>query len=136
MVNHVRTLLLDLPGRGFIAGRGEEYTDPTYTPPVPTIALAAIRRVLFGVAPDRAARLYRTAQFMTVLHATPLAYAVQTTDPRLTYLPIARGSLLFAPAVTIAPLGGHSEPLYAVGNPPGADGRGRIAFNWTVTIIA
>lgn len=89
MINHVRTLLLNLSGenRPVPTFPGEEYVPPAFTARAVPPALASVRRVLFGNSPDRAMMNYRLRQFMCLLHASELVEFVLAPDPRTTYLP-------------------------------------------------
>src|SRR5690606_37703460 len=83
MINHVRTLLLGLPGAaspGYQTA-GEEFVDPTFQPVALPTYLAAVRRTLFGVDPDRLMLNYRLKQLLEVIHATELAEYVTFLDP-------------------------------------------------------
>jgi hypothetical protein len=55
--------------------------------------LRRVRAVLFGRDPDRRTLLYRTRQFLALLHACELEEFVTAVDPRVTYLPLDRGVL-------------------------------------------
>jgi hypothetical protein len=85
MINHVRTLLLNVAGP--LAGDSDTPGDalvPVYAPAVFSPGVDTLRRALFGTDPDYAGRLYRLAQFMRVLHAEDEAH-VLAADPRVTY---------------------------------------------------
>ena len=88
MLNHARTLLLNrdataslgatFPGEELVPAGFRELSLPAY--------LRNIRTKLFGSTPDRFMLNYRLRQFMTLLHATPLAQYVTALDSRLSYL--------------------------------------------------
>lgn len=85
MINHVRTLLLNVAGP--VAGDSDTPGDafvPVYAPAVFSPGVETLRRTLFGTDPDYEGRLYRLAQFMRVLHAEDEAH-VLAADPRVTY---------------------------------------------------
>jgi hypothetical protein len=136
VINSVRTYLANLAGQGFVRGDGEEYTDPAFVPVALPGYLQTLRAILYGADPDRRAVLYRTRQFLGVLHATRLGDEyVRVDDPRITYLPVARGGLELAPNVAVSPLGG-SPPLILTGPIPAADASGRLASAWTLSVVA
>lgn len=134
MINHYRCLLLNLDGPAPATLDGEEYVPPDFRSVVLTTPLMAVRAALFGSMPDRRMLLYRTRQLLACVHAGPLAGAVTGPDPRLTYLPLARGGFELAGGLAATPIG-HSTPLTVVGTPP-AERDGRTAYAWTVAIGA
>ena len=86
MINHARTLLLNLPAEE--SGLpGEYYIPPGFQSMVLPQALITARCVLFGTRPDRVMQLYRSCQLMSCLHATDLREFVIRLDPRVTYWP-------------------------------------------------
>jgi hypothetical protein len=134
MVNAVRTLLVNLDGHGCVTGDGEEYTDPQFRAVSLPSYLQVIRAVLFGAAPDRRTVLYRTRQFLAVIHAANLAEFVTVDDPRLTYLPLARGGFELPPQLVLSPIGGHAYVAHLTGPAPGQDTAGKTDFTWTLTV--
>lgn len=88
MINHARTLLLNVPGQTSQRQEvGEEFVPPTYTPLVLPSYLQAARRVLFGATPDRYFLNFRVRELMAYIHQTELAEYVTALDPRVTYWP-------------------------------------------------
>jgi len=80
MINHVRTLLQNMPP-GYPS---DEYVDPDFVPmPVPEV-VDKLKVVLFGRTP---ANQLRIRQLMQLVHATELEDLVLAPDPRITYLP-------------------------------------------------
>ena len=88
MINHARTLLLNKEGPyepdPLIAG--DEYI-PEFTPITLSVGLQSVYNQLFGTISDYEGRLYRTAQYMSVLHSTEYAAYVTELDSRITYDP-------------------------------------------------
>lgn len=128
MVNHLRTLLLDLDGRDAPGAAGEEYVPPDFRPrPMPE-ALRHVWRLLFGRRPDRAYRNYRLRQYLTLVHAAGLD--AFSPDPRVTYWPFRERDPRYAGygAVTAPP------PVAVYGDPAADDGAGRAAFQWRVEV--
>lgn len=88
MINHARTLLLNVNGRASHRSEpGEEYIPVEYVPVVLPSYVQVPRRVLFGAAPDRYFLNFRARELMSYLHQTELAQFVYDLDPRVTYWP-------------------------------------------------
>jgi hypothetical protein len=88
MINHARTLLLNVAGQTSQRQEtGEEYIPSTYAPLVLPSYLQTTRRVIFGAAPDRYFLNFRARELMAYLHQTELAEYVTALDPRVTYWP-------------------------------------------------
>lgn len=88
MINHARTLLLNLSGR--TASReepGYEYIPPEYSPVVLPSYIQTARRVLFGSAPDQYFLNFRARELLAHIHSTELAEFIYALDPRVTYWP-------------------------------------------------
>lgn len=134
MVNHVRTLLLNL--RGGVPAEpdlpGEEYVPPGYVPPSLPAELLRVRAALFGADPDRAMLNYRLHQLLTAAHASAYAHFLTALDPRVSYLPLAslRAHPLFAGSVEQTT--GTARALRLLGEPGSTDGR-RLLHEWLVT---
>jgi len=86
VINHARTLLLGQAGEIIPTGYyvGEEYV-PSYNPIDLPPALKTVYEALFGLNPDYEGRLYRTAQYMALLHSTEYVDYVTDLDSLLTY---------------------------------------------------
>lgn len=86
MVNHFRTLLMNVDGSAtsgdYIA---EEIVDPYYAAVPTSPELRAIRYALFGTDPDRHMLNYRCRQLLACVHASPLVEYVTGLDQRITY---------------------------------------------------
>lgn len=88
MINHARTLLLNLDGRTSHRDEpGEEYIPVDYVPVILPSYIQAVRRVLFGSAPDRYFLNFRARELMAYIHYTELSQFVYDFDPRVTYWP-------------------------------------------------
>lgn len=85
MINHGRSLLLNLDGAGYSGTLGDEYVPAEYVAPKLPTYLEKLRIYLFGTSPDRAFLNYRTQQLLSLLHATPLVEFLTDLDPRITY---------------------------------------------------
>ena len=86
MINHARTLLLNVSGsnRPTLGTYAEEYI-PSFSPVnVPTY-LTMLNTTLFGVEPDYVFMNYRARELMAVLHSTEFRPYVTDLDDRITY---------------------------------------------------
>jgi len=88
VINHARTLLLNAngPHEPVPGVAGDEYI-PVYESLALTAPFASVYRVLYGEAPDTVGSLYRTAQYMAILHATEFSAYLAALDTRITYEP-------------------------------------------------
>jgi len=86
MINHARTLLINVHGgHGFTGTVGEELVPAEYVPVALPSHITSIRKILFGGTPDKEMLNYRARQYMALLHATELAEFVTDLDSRITY---------------------------------------------------
>jgi hypothetical protein len=142
VVNEIRTWLANMssaPLSGPGAVPAEEYIDPRFKPATGLPAVvAAVRRLLFGADPDRWMINYRCRQFVTLLHAGPLANEVISDDPRLSY---ARGedpelmpAALYAPVV-VQTVGAEST-LAVIGTPEAPDPHGVVHNVYEVDVLS
>ncbi len=130
-------MLAGLEGQGAVGGDCEEYTTPAFKPPAaPPAFLVKLRAILYGPNPDRRTVLYRTHQFMTLLHQTGLAEFVTRHDARITYLPLSSGGFLLVPGLDALDVAGHGHELTVAGDAPDEDAGGRTDLAWTITITA
>jgi len=87
MINHARTLLLNIPSTAYLPGMlGEEYI-PTYAPVVLPSYLALPHKILFGANPDKVFMNFRAHELLSLIHQTELAEFIYALDPRVTYWP-------------------------------------------------
>lgn len=87
MINHARTLLLNIPSKRYQPGTiGEEYI-PTYYPVELPSYLLLPRKVIFGTAPDKVFLNFRAHELLSFIHQTELAEFIYALDPRVTYWP-------------------------------------------------
>jgi hypothetical protein len=95
MINHARTLLLNVSGTTSSREElGEEYIPETFAAFELPSYLQVVRRVLLGAAPDRYFLNCRARELMQLLHTTELAEYVYQLDTRVTYWPEQAGALL------------------------------------------
>lgn len=87
MINHARTLLLNLSGSspGFTSGPGEEFISPGFNEIKMPAQLSRVRNMLFGNNPDRLKLHYRTSQLLQLIDGTDLQQYVVYLDDRITY---------------------------------------------------
>jgi len=104
MINHARTLLLNLSG--VAANRlvdGYEYVPTTFKQITLPSGLNVIRGVLFGQQPDQRFLNLRARELLSYVHAIDgLAGYVKALDPRITYWPDNTAeSVLYRRKVTV-----------------------------------
>lgn len=138
MYNHVRTLLLNAPATQKRDRRfpGEEPAPADFVPVQLPGDLLAVRRVLFGSAPDRAYLNWRLRQYLTLIHQSPLADHVTSYDPRVTYWPFARSiddGCTPAFGSTAATVSG-AQALQLAGTPEPDDAHGRLVWEGSVAL--
>jgi hypothetical protein len=136
MINHARTLLLNVSNASYAPGeRGEEYV-PTYSELVLPTYLRTARRIIFGTDPDRVFRNYRANELMRLLHQTEFSEFVYALDPRVTYWPQSKTEF-FMPqqqVITQKILGQYETKINIVGIPKPDNVRGRAYREYTVKI--
>lgn len=119
MINHARTLLLNMPrSRTHYSDYGYEYIPHEFKPVALTNALHTVRQILFGANPDNYFLNFRVNELMAYLHATELAEYVYRLDNRVTYWP-RQGKPYFEPAgkrVLITQVYGAPQRLNVAGN--------------------
>jgi len=137
LINQGRTLLLN--SNVIAAGNapGEQYVPPEYSAVQLPTYLQAIRSRLFGANPDRAMLNYRLAQYMGILHATPLSVFLTALDPRITYTDETGGVTgeLFDAATYYPTLYGPTL-LSLLGSPAAPDAQGRMYFSYTLDLAS
>lgn len=139
MINHARTLLMNVPGRSSQRQEpGEEYIPPTYVPvALPTYMINA-RRVLFGTSPDRYFLNFRVRELMRYLHQTELVHYVYALDPRVTYWPEYSAPALIRDAeTTVEKVGGPNDTqLYFQGKLVADNPRGKSLRRFEISIAS
>jgi hypothetical protein len=140
VVNHLRTLLLDVdgslrPGREY---PGEEYVPPDFRTRVYPAGLRQVWRALFGTYPDRAYRNYRLRQLTTLVHDSPLAELVTALDRRVTYWPHRADDDRWARYGTtrIEAVNDSQSTLNLIGDLVADDTIGRARFEWRVEVLS
>ena len=119
MINHARTLLLNVPrSRMHYSDYGYEYVPPEFRPAQLTNALYTLRQLLFGASPDNYFLNFRVNELLAYIHATELSEYVYRLDPRVTYWP-RTGKPYFEPAgkrVLITQTYGRPQRLNVAGD--------------------
>ena len=140
MINHARTLLLNLDGGPgyFPECPGEELISLGYSKLELPTYLDVFRSRFFGADPDRAMLNYRSWQLLQLVEATELQSHILALDPRITYdLNVNRLSLqnTFLPKITRQ--GGTSlQTLTIAGNPIKPDASGKATFDYQINIVS
>lgn len=139
MINHARTLLLNVKGSdtGLGGYPGDEFIPPDFEPIVLPGYLQRIREQLFGSVPDRVMLNYRARQYMGLLASTELQEFVTDLDPRITYDILPEDQLfesLFTPQ--IQKLGSTVSDLFLVGKPGPPGQAGRTTHSWRIDVTS
>jgi hypothetical protein len=141
MINHVRTLLLNLDGPRFDPSIPGEEIVGEYTARAMSSVQKLIRFALFGSNPDRHILNWRLWQLIQAIRTSSLREELMRRDKRLTSLareedwmrayPFAYGSIRFSQ-------NGSLKPLWYIPDDsmrqPVADTTGHVVWRWTVTI--
>lgn len=139
MINHARTLLLNVAG-DFISNRpGEELIDPSYAPLTLPNYLQSVRRVLFGADPDAEMLNYRGRQLLSLVHSCELVDLVTALDPRITYgfedSPYY-DQRMFLPSVSSELTGSNNSVTgFVAGHSGNPDVSGRMRAVWLVELL-
>lgn len=137
MINHIRTLLLNIDGSraSDTAFPGEEFVPPDFKPVSLPQPLITVRNVLFGVNPDRAMMNYRLRQYMTLIHSTELEEFTTEFDKRVTYWPSSDETLF---NVTVTPIAQQvNEPareFYFIGSVNDLFEPSKLLSRWKVEV--
>jgi hypothetical protein len=140
MINHARTLLMNVPSLEYFPDTlGEELVPPLYEPVVLPGSLRNVRRLLFGSTPDRHMLNYRCRQLLGLVHSCELAEFVTDLDPRVTYdfadEPYFDPLLFRATAESLVVPSGASAEIYLFGHADLPDRSGLMHRTWTIEII-
>jgi hypothetical protein len=137
MINHARTLLLNIPGTAYMPGvLGEEYI-PAYTPVKLPAYLQSARKILFGSTPDKVFLNFRAYELLSLIHNTELAEFVYALDPRVTYWPQKVSEFYqAAKKINVTRVGGTNDSkIYVTGDPVADVRRGTIVGEYSVKLI-
>lgn len=136
MINHARTLLLNVPGDSYSPGIiGEEYIPP-YKPITLSTNLQAARRILLGSSPERAFLNFRAFELLSLIHNTELAEFVYALDPRVTYWPQTTTEFYDAQKkINVTQISGTNTRLHVHGDPEANVRRGRLFEEYNIKLI-
>jgi len=136
MINHARTLLLNLDGAaGYMENYpGEELIPANYKSLALPTYLNIVRNRLFGANPDRTMLNYRAAQLLRLIQATELQQYILELDSRITYAnrPLIANNV-FSPVIAQY-RGSLSDRLYLTGNPLDPDDSGICYYAYDIQL--
>lgn len=130
MINHARTLLLNIDGdkRPAASFFGEEFVEPTFRAVQLDSSLLNARRALFGSDPDNAGLNLLLKAYTTLLDSTEFVAFVEALDTRITYR--TNKTLLTEPyGVDVS---GDADALDFTGVPVLGDKDGRLKASWMI----
>jgi len=136
VINHARTLLMNIDGDGYGGFPGDEYIPPAYHSLNLPGYVDQIRKYLFGPSPDRMLLNYRTRQYMSLLHSTELLEFLTDLDPRITYRVNQQdlfADQLYAPVYL--PINCGNQQLFFVGEVGPPDVFGKMYHQWRVRVL-
>ena len=128
MINHARTLLMNIDGSRAASTGWYDYYIPAYRARQLGTQLTELRAALFGSAPDMDGLRYRVAQYLALLHTPDYEPFIAALDLRLTYDPTATVLPIDLIAVTAAAdVAVNATSLFI--SPPFS---GKTRFTWTL----
>jgi len=137
MINHARTLLMNVDSSTYIPDvLGEEYV-PDYRPVRLPTYLTTARRLLLGSDPDRVFLNFRVQELLSFVHRTELAEFIYALDPRVTYWPQQKSNF-FRAKTTITALrttGTAESRLYVNGVLKPDNVKGRAFKEYRLKVI-
>ena len=140
MINHLRTLLLNVDGSNTpgVDFPGEQFVPEEFRVRVLASPAKTVRNFLFGPGPDRALLNFRLQEYLTCIHSSNLESFVRRLDPRLTYWPFHTGLFekLSQGATANKLTGGENQNLYFVGPNRATESVNRIYFQWRLEVIS
>lgn len=138
MLNHVRTLLLNLSGEtDFLSLPGEELIDSSYRPLTLAGPVKTVWELLYGPAPDIWMRLYRTRELLHCLHLPELEETTLSLDSRISYSLDTSpyyDPTLFQPRFSY--VSGGAPIAHLIGDAGSHDSSGRLERKWNVRTVS
>ena len=135
MINHVRTILLNVEREIDPNFPGEEYIPSTFKPIELPTKFKKLHNIIFGGAPDRYMLNYRAQQLMAVLHSTELRENVLDFDKRITYWPQRNNKFYSFPfGSTAEKIGSFTGQIIFAGAVEPDDAAGQLHNMWKITI--
>lgn len=139
MINHARTLLLNISGAAPTGVAGDEYVPARFQPIALPRYLQTLRAVLFGSGPDRFFLNFRARELLYGLHTTELEEYVYALDPRVTYWP-EQDAPFFGPAAKISidagPNNSAGSQLAIVGTDKADVGSGKSEREYAIDVAS
>lgn len=136
MINHARTLMLNLASKAYQPGTlGEEYV-PQYSPASLPAYLTTPRKILLGTDPDKVFLNFRMHELFSLIHQTELSEFVYALDPRITYDPAATSEFFTAQKqLNLSRVLGLTNTRLFVNGAPAADNiTGRAYRNYSIDV--
>ena len=135
MINHVRTLLLNVSGNQPVPDWvvGERLVPTTYRAAKLSTELQQVRNILFGLSPDRSMLNYRLAQFLPFLHQPGLEEYTLGPDSRITYATKPFDNSLFADSAFIPRADGLAITSVSDEIVPDPDITGQLYYGLRIT---
>jgi hypothetical protein len=136
MINHARTLLLNVASKTYQPGTiGEEYIPP-YNPVELPSYLQLPHRVIFGTNPDKVFLNFRAYELLSFIHETELAEFIYALDPRVTYWQQDTTEFFTAQKqLNLNKIGGLiSARLFVIGDVVADNTTGRAYYRYSVTV--
>lgn len=137
MINHARTLLLNISSQSYNGDMlGEEYIPPFLPIALPTY-LQLAHRLIFGSSPDKVFLNFRAYELLSIIHQTELAEFVTALDPRITYQ-VGNHKDFFRGRFTteIKKISGTDDArINLVGDAKADNARGRAFFEYLLRVI-
>jgi hypothetical protein len=137
MINHARTLLLNVEPRTYnIDLLGEEFIPAFSAIKLPSYIERA-HRILFGTDPDKVFLNFRAYELLSLIHRTELAEFVYALDPRVTYATTGMSDFFRADRTTEVEkiTGVIRSNLHLSGAATADTARGRAYYEYVIRII-
>ena len=138
MVNHVRNLLMNVSGDGYVPSTFGQYVPSAFRPLPLSSDVLAVRTAIFGRAPDTFMLDYRTHQLMTAILASDLKEYATSQDPRLAISRIEltpESSLQFRLGQTQLD-SGDSKEVFVQSADVFPDESGKTKFVWSAEVLS
>lgn len=137
MINHARTLLLNISGSDAQSVVGAEHVPDEFLAKTLSPELTSVRRTIFGSDPDQLFLNYRVRQCLILLHSTELDEYVRKLDNRITYDTTFKLDL-FSPSVfktSIRRVRGAKFKSHVSGELAANEARGRCLHRWRLRVV-
>lgn len=137
MINHARTLLLNLSGSDAHSVVGSEYVPEDFVAKTLSPELASVRRTIFGSDPDQVFMNYRVRQCLVMLHSTELDEYVRQLDNRITYDTTFKHDMVTTTAFrrSIRRVRGAKFKSHLAGDLEANEAKGRCVYRWRIRVV-